>query len=445
MFPLIMGLIAVGRVFAFIIHGGGSDINDPILKPILTLGAYMLPYAFIPFTFRFAGGIFATVAGFANDKSKGLFDRQKQWRGRSWAGAKAGEGIPLLRGAAGSRRNRIAQRIATPTSMAPGRFGARARSRMSTAASGAANEGAKMLQGAGLLDDTAGNEFIQHGASLGKLQARVRELRANGQGELADQLGAYAQFAGNRQALLGAMKLNAGFGKLSDGSLKQLDTIFGNSPAERAAKQAAFGDLIFTSKNAGNYMTYSARIVDDQVKTYSDLDYQPTARQNMAKALMDTGPDVWSRMKPYTDKDSGISTKDAAALSMLENATNNWGTLDQTQQRRAIESLAMASGTGAYNDPNMKSALDRALTHLEASGGSAIRDVRVVRPVIGSDGQPVRESDGRIRTEERIENMSPLEYFRHISNEVRGGGRDPRFLGLGGDSPGTGGPTGPAE
>lgn len=66
MFPLIMAIIAVGRIFAVIVHGGGgggAGIQGGILKPIATLMAWMLPYVFIPFTFKFAGGVFATLTG----------------------------------------------------------------------------------------------------------------------------------------------------------------------------------------------------------------------------------------------------------------------------------------------------------------------------------------------------------------------------------------------
>jgi hypothetical protein len=81
MFPLIMGIIAVGRIFAFIINterGGG--LEGGLIAPFTKLAAYMLPYAFIPFTFKFAGGIFANIAGVVNDKEKGLFDRQRKKR-----------------------------------------------------------------------------------------------------------------------------------------------------------------------------------------------------------------------------------------------------------------------------------------------------------------------------------------------------------------------------
>ncbi len=83
MFPLIMGVIAVGRIFAFIIHQQPNvGPADNVLHPLMILGAYMIPYAFIPFTFKLAGGLFGTLTGMVNDKQKGLFDRQKATRAR---------------------------------------------------------------------------------------------------------------------------------------------------------------------------------------------------------------------------------------------------------------------------------------------------------------------------------------------------------------------------
>lgn len=81
MFPLIMAILAVGRVFAVIIHDGGwGALQGTFLRPITILMVYMLPYVFIPFTFKFAGGVFATISGIANDRSKGLFDRARKGR-----------------------------------------------------------------------------------------------------------------------------------------------------------------------------------------------------------------------------------------------------------------------------------------------------------------------------------------------------------------------------
>lgn len=114
MYPLIMALIAVGRVFAWTIHNGDdAGIQGAVWQPLMTLIAYTIPYAFIPFTFKFAGGMFATVAGMANDRSKGLFDRQRNRRQRIYkdTGERA-KASNLIKGApVGSRRERWNNRI----------------------------------------------------------------------------------------------------------------------------------------------------------------------------------------------------------------------------------------------------------------------------------------------------------------------------------------------
>lgn len=64
--------------------------NFIIPKGLLKIIAYMLPYALIPLTFKFAGGMFASLSGMVNDKSKGLFDRQKQSRANKLERTKQG-------------------------------------------------------------------------------------------------------------------------------------------------------------------------------------------------------------------------------------------------------------------------------------------------------------------------------------------------------------------
>lgn len=89
MFPLIALLIGTGKVFATIVNqAGGSEA--PLVNATLKLSAYLLPYFFIPFTFKFAGGVFATVTGFAQDRGRGFFDKQRKGRQekRAEAGAK---------------------------------------------------------------------------------------------------------------------------------------------------------------------------------------------------------------------------------------------------------------------------------------------------------------------------------------------------------------------
>jgi hypothetical protein len=82
MFPLIMALIAAGKIFALIIgqaDGLYSGLNDWV-RTLLVIVAYIIPYFFIPATFKAAGGVFGTLAGAVNDRSRGLFDRQKKFR-----------------------------------------------------------------------------------------------------------------------------------------------------------------------------------------------------------------------------------------------------------------------------------------------------------------------------------------------------------------------------
>jgi MFS family permease len=117
MFPLIAGLIAAGRIFA----GVASITEGGIIGLLIKITAYIAPYFFIPATFKFAGGIFATISGMANDKSRGLFDRQKKYRqetaGRELRDFTSGAVQGRLRGAA-SRA--VGQRIGVGMK---GRFG----------------------------------------------------------------------------------------------------------------------------------------------------------------------------------------------------------------------------------------------------------------------------------------------------------------------------------
>lgn len=90
LFPLIMLLIAVGKSFATMV----ADTDGSFVSTLIKLVAYVGPYFLIPATFKFAGGLFATVAGMANDRERGLLDRNKKYRqakmSNNWSNAKAG-------------------------------------------------------------------------------------------------------------------------------------------------------------------------------------------------------------------------------------------------------------------------------------------------------------------------------------------------------------------
>lgn len=109
-FPIIAGIIAIGRVFSTTVYANGEASG---LEEIIAFVAYLLPYFLLPFAFRLAGGLMATLGGIANDQSRGGFDRLKNFRqgrmqkihdkrmsGNSWVG-KGRTGNLYRRAAAG--------------------------------------------------------------------------------------------------------------------------------------------------------------------------------------------------------------------------------------------------------------------------------------------------------------------------------------------------------
>lgn len=86
MYPLIMILIASGRIGAYVIgNADSSGLEGAVLNPILKLVAYTIPYAMIPATFKFAGGLLGNIAGVG----KGLGGLTKGLRGRALGNIKS--------------------------------------------------------------------------------------------------------------------------------------------------------------------------------------------------------------------------------------------------------------------------------------------------------------------------------------------------------------------
>ncbi|TXG76665.1 hypothetical protein E6Q11_04190 [Candidatus Dojkabacteria bacterium] len=109
MFPMIMALIAAGRIFSFSI----ATTSEGVLSFIIKISAYVIPYLMIPMTFKFAGGFLANIAGMANDRSRGLFDRMKKGRQERMSniGKQAKAGNLFGRAPADSRLNRWNRRV----------------------------------------------------------------------------------------------------------------------------------------------------------------------------------------------------------------------------------------------------------------------------------------------------------------------------------------------
>jgi hypothetical protein len=82
MFPLIAGLIAMGRVFAAVSSANNRTANGftGAVWEIISFVSYFAPYFLIPFTFRLAGGAIANIGGFVNDRHRGAFDGLRNFR-----------------------------------------------------------------------------------------------------------------------------------------------------------------------------------------------------------------------------------------------------------------------------------------------------------------------------------------------------------------------------
>jgi len=149
-FALIAGAIALGRVLAYVNYkgsnaSGNASVNGlkGLVLQLIAIVFYFGVYFMIPVIFRMIGGFIGTLSGFVNDRSRGAFDRLKQFRsntakarskemkqgtlleGKSWVpgsrtlakgfnrttmgigmGAKGRFGLPTARGRAGVAQTR---------------------------------------------------------------------------------------------------------------------------------------------------------------------------------------------------------------------------------------------------------------------------------------------------------------------------------------------------
>lgn len=75
MYPLILLMIAAGRVFAKVAAASGANNGTPILTYSMVILGFFGPLFLIPATLKLAGTAFATITGAVNSKGKGAFDR----------------------------------------------------------------------------------------------------------------------------------------------------------------------------------------------------------------------------------------------------------------------------------------------------------------------------------------------------------------------------------
>lgn len=113
-YPLILLIVAMGRIFAAVtIQGTGSE-NAFLELAIIVIG-FFGPYYLIPKTFQVAGSAFANITGMVNDRGRGVFDRLKKGRqesiGKTWDRTKSGN--RFQGGTASNRRGMVNRALQT--------------------------------------------------------------------------------------------------------------------------------------------------------------------------------------------------------------------------------------------------------------------------------------------------------------------------------------------
>lgn len=114
MFPLIMAMIAAGRIFAKI---SGSTGSSDIVKVTIVIAGFFVPLLLIPKTFALAGSAFAAMGGAIAQRGAGAQNTVKGWgkdnQKKKWAerGHRAASGNFFQGAAEGTRRGRLNERM----------------------------------------------------------------------------------------------------------------------------------------------------------------------------------------------------------------------------------------------------------------------------------------------------------------------------------------------
>lgn len=111
MYPLIMAVLAVGRIFAFTIKNApAAGAEGAILQPVMTIIAYTLPYAFIPFAFRFAGSAIASIGGLIDRNVNSQDSKRRRYAARKakFERGSSNRAINANKYAPGTRRRKLA-------------------------------------------------------------------------------------------------------------------------------------------------------------------------------------------------------------------------------------------------------------------------------------------------------------------------------------------------
>lgn len=377
-----MVLIASGKVFAYVVDAASTSGT---VATVIKVVAYIGPYFLIPSMFKLAGGAFATISGMANDRSKGIFDRQKKYRGqkaaKNFSEVKAGDKAWRPRSF-----NNLGERVGVGVG---GRFGFGARGRASVQTQRRNNAAERMakdedLKQLALASDDGTAVMALSGGTAGGARAAADELReswiAGGMSRAdatvkANQALSEAQAVGfsrsKAQAAMSLMAQNkarsiaggaAGRAIIENG----LGRLHGGSAANAGAMEETRQSAQFFARQAGRSDLGGATTSEAISKSslYTVANGQP-------KAVDDWGSEM-------------VASAQTGAL------TNNPQLLEQAAIARQELEAMRPNATG-----DIRNAIDRQITALDSSGlqGYINASSGRIDPATGAQRQvPVREN-----------------------------------------------------
>lgn len=255
MYPLILLLIAAGRIFA-VIATDVSDFTDENLftnlagntyEMIIVVVGFFAPFFLIPKTFQVAGSAFANITGMVNNRSRGVFDRLRKGRQQSMSTKWERDGQRRIIQKRADWQNRLQTQASNRNRTLAGRLAARAGSKVIGGYNIQALQSAKQAQVAKELNDQIATGRDEEIRGL-----TVNKRAANDAGNLV------LQADGSRSN--GRMRINA------DG-IRQYKSL-GGRWIDEAAVDAAYtrwGNDTYAQQAALSYEMRKA-MSDDQVE-----------------------------------------------------------------------------------------------------------------------------------------------------------------------------------
>jgi hypothetical protein len=382
-FPIITAFIAIGHVFAALT----SQKGDGTLTSVVAMTAYFAPYFLIPLTFRFAGGALSTIGGFANDRSRGGFDRLKKFRqgqsAQNWESIKAGKRWQGNR--VGERLSRTLQTGSIAATggagITPWRMRSRTQATRSAMGSAMAAEGEKSEA----VRTVLGNDDLMSAALHGDMRDADARSYLEGLGQRGQALEQnVASVRAARRALgsdgfneLAAVN-NAGTGTGYAGGFSEMaDTInraAGGDRAKAGRMMAAARGQAERAKRIDLYGAGMGRSADMMEQLYADPANQ-ALKAAVNSSVTDEALDVKSAYEVGTARNGGLLNMQPAMRRRIERA--------QLGVENARRSGNAGEITGAETE--FKRVMAHTAGILDAAGSASPENARVAARLMGSE------------------------------------------------------------